>query len=135
MVNLTKDGYVAKTTSANKTIVGLLQSHVESMRLRVHESRPLNTWDPLYAAVFNHSSEISVATTNLTDGVLVKETASTSCAIAVTHSHSGVVTNFTVMGMREMMTTHNMPKACPFAGRDHGTLRMPASHAEWSRKR
>jgi hypothetical protein len=119
VVNLTKDGYVAKTTSANKTIVGLLQ----------------NTWDPLYAAVFNHSSEISVATTNLTDGVLVKETASTSCAIAVTHSHSGVVTNFTVMGMREMMTTHNMPKACPFAGRDHGTLRMPASHAEWSRKR
>merc|ERR1712216_463742 len=126
-VHKVADGYVAHTTSSNATIANMLQAHVEAMRRRVHERRPLNTWDPLYAAIFNHSSDIQIITSNLTNGTMVQERGSTACAIAITHAHAGVVDGFIANSMREMMTEHKAPTACPFAGRSASA--MPNGHA------
>jgi hypothetical protein len=115
-VNLTTSGYEATTTSPNKTVALLLQRHVESMRRRLVENRPINNWDPLYAAIFSHSENLSVHVTNLTDGVHVIESGSTDCATSIAQAHAGVVDLFTTEGMTEMQRAHQVPAACPFAG-------------------
>ena len=134
-VQKTLSGYVAQTTSKNATVGMLLQEHVESMRKRVSEARPMDTWDPLYASIFNHTAELTIQVTNLTNGdgktsgVQVVESGATSCAVAIAHEHSHVVDGFIARGMREMMDGHDAPKACPFARLSAG-LRMPTGHVK-----
>ena len=134
VVQHTGTGYIARTTSNNVTIAALLQQHVESMRLRVNEGRPMDTWDPLYASIFNHTANLTIQVANLTSGdgapvgVHVTESGATPCATAIAHEHSAVVDGFIARGMKEMMEGHNAPKACPFAKLGAG-LRMPAGHA------
>ena len=135
-VTLTQKGYVARTTSANATIAALLKSHVASMQQRVHTKRPLNTWDPLYAAIFNHSQDIAISATNLTDGVEVAETGKTECATAITHAHAGVVTDFVKEAMMAMMTEHKVPPACPYSrGGVASRMPRPPGHAEFETRR
>ena len=86
------------------------------MSCRLVENRPINARDPLYAAIFNHSHELTVTVTNLTDGVHVVEDGHTACATQLTQEHAGVVDLFTTRGMVEMQKLHKVPAACPFAG-------------------
>lgn len=131
-VQLTDEGYTARTTSDNATVAALLQSHVEHMRVRVRDHRPMNTWDPLFAALFNASTrgELDVVTKNLTDGVFVNETGRTPCSVAVLQEHSGEVSKFVTRGIAEMRgPAHPVPAMCPWAGtRTLGATEKPVGH-------
>jgi hypothetical protein len=133
-VNLSASGYSATTTSANATVAALLQTHVESMRRRVRDGRPMNTWDPFYAAIFNASArgELTMATRNISGGVAVSEVGGSPCAAAVLHEHAAEVSRFVSIGMPEMAgPAHPVPAACPWhrARRVSGAV-MPSHDGE-----
>ena len=128
-VALTEHGYIASTTSKNATVAGWLQVHVEAMRLRVLQMRPMNTWDGFYASIFNHSTDIHIDAMNVSRGVVVNETGATPCAIDLLHEHAGEVSRFVTRGMAEMAgPAHAVPKSCPFS-RNHRTG-LPNPHLE-----
>ena len=58
------------------------------MRRRVEQSRPMNTWDPLYEAIFNNSKSITLLSKNLTNGVIVEEMGANLCVTKLIQQHS-----------------------------------------------
>ena len=87
------------------------------LAVRARAGRPINTWDPFYAAVFNASArqEIELSVRNVSGGVAVNETGKTPCAEAVLHEHAGEVDRFVSRGMPEMGgPAHPVPKGCPW---------------------
>jgi hypothetical protein len=90
------------------------------MRLRMREMRPISTWDPFYATLFNNSQSLSISTENLTNGVWVNETGRSACAVAILKEHSSEVTRFVNIGRQEMEgPAHYVPKQCPYANTHH----------------
>ena len=115
-VTLSEQGYTALTTSENLTVAAWLQEHAESMRMRVLQKRPINTWDGFYASIFNNSEDIHIATRNISTGVVVTETGTSSCARDLLHEHAAEVSRFVTRGMPEMAgPAHPVPTSCPFS--------------------
>lgn len=116
-VDATPSGYTATTSSANATVASWLKVHVESMRRRVVEGRPINTWDPFYAAIFNASAraKLTMAVRNTSDGVSVTEVGKSPCAAALLAEHAAEVSRFVTRGMAEMSgPAHPVPAECPW---------------------
>lgn len=74
----------------------------------------MNTWDPLFAALFNNTKNITIKVTNVTGGVFVSESATLACPRAIAVVHSGVVDRFVSIGIAEMQgPAHPVPPMCP----------------------
>eukprot|EP00039_Didymoeca_costata_P026229 m.15346 g.15346 ORF g.15346 m.15346 type:complete len:208 (-) comp5364_c0_seq2:103-726(-) len=112
-VTLTENGYKSNTTSMNASIVNLLHTHVQSMEERVKTDNPINTRDPLFAALFEHTKDITLKVNYTSYGVEVEETGANDCTTALLQEHAGVVSKFVTVGMEEMMEFHKVPTKCP----------------------
>eukprot|EP00965_Chrysotila_dentata_P205727 6183135-Pleurochrysis_carterae.AAC.1 len=113
-VTLTATGYIAETIVLEPELVQVLQKHVAGMHTRLIEGNPIREFDPLFYAIF-HEKNMTMTVQNTSKGVLVTESASSPCAVAIAHAHSAVVTGFATRGMPEAHTTHPIPSSCPFS--------------------
>ena len=107
------DGTIqTKTTSNDPSVAALLQTHVQMMHSRLKDHRIIRQCDPFFVELFDHYDEYSGLTTNVTDGVNVLLSASTTCGQALIEGHTNVVTKFVETGMAEAMKMHAAPQVC-----------------------
>jgi hypothetical protein len=101
------EGGVRTTTEAdNPALAAQIQRHVQSMYARLKDGRPINTRDPLFAAIFENADKIRVKIENTPKGLSVTETSSDPAVVALIRRHADVVGLFIENGMHEMMRTH-----------------------------
>ncbi len=99
-------GVRATTESDDPAVVAQLREHVQSMYARLKEDRPINTRDPLFAAVFENADKIKVEIENTPKGLTVTETSADPKVVALVRRHAEVVSLFIANGMQEMMRSH-----------------------------
>ena len=99
-------GVRATTESDDPAVVAQLREHVQSMYARLKEGRPINTKDPLFAAIFENADKIHVEMENTPKGITVTETSADPKVVALVRRHAEVVSLFIANGMQEMMRGH-----------------------------
>lgn len=99
-------GVRATTESDDPAVVAQLRGHVHSMYARLKEDRPINTRDPLFAAIFENADKIQVQIENTPKGITVTETSADPMVVALVRRHAEVVSLFIENGMQEMMRSH-----------------------------
>ena len=102
-------GGVRTTTEADDpAVVTQLQEHVRAMYARLKEGRPINTHDPLFAALFKNADKIDVAIEPTPHGLTVTETSKDANVTKLIRRHAEVVGQFIANGMHEMMRSHSL---------------------------
>jgi hypothetical protein len=99
-------GVRATTESDDPAVVAQLREHVQSMYARLTEKRPINTRDPLFAALFENADKIHVEIENTPKGIVVTETSADAAVVGLVRRHAEVVSRFIQNGMPEMMRSH-----------------------------
>jgi len=99
-------GVRATTESDDPAVVAQLREHVQSMYARLKEDRPINTRDPLFAAIFENAHKIRVQIENTPKGITVTETSTDPKVVALVRRHAEVVSLFIANGMQEVMRSH-----------------------------
>ena len=99
-------GVRTTTESDNANVAAQLRAHVRAMYARLKEDRPINTRDPLFAALFRNADKISARIEDTPKGLTVTETASDPEVTALIRKHADVVGQFIANGMHEMMRSH-----------------------------
>ena len=99
-------GVRATTESDDAAVAAQLRDHVQSMYARLQEGRPINTRDPLFAALFENADKIKVEMENTPKGITVTETSGDPAVVSLIRRHADVVTLFIENGMPEMMRSH-----------------------------
>ena len=99
-------GVRATTESDDPAVVAQLREHVQSMYARLKEDRPINTRDPLFAAIFENADKIQVQIENTPKGITVTETSTDPKVVTLVRRHAEVVSLFIANGMQEMMRSH-----------------------------
>lgn len=100
-------GGVRTTSEADDpTVVTQLQEHVRAMYARLKDGRPINTHDPLFAALFKNADKIHVAVEPTAHGLTVTETSKDANVTKLIRRHAEVVDRFIANGMHEMMRNH-----------------------------
>lgn len=114
MYNETSDGVgiIAETWSDDPQMAEWIKEHVAAMKERVETNNPIRQGDPLFAAVFEHTSELVLEVEYTEKGVLVVENGTTSCASALVKAHAAVVSAFIEKGQEETQSKHAVPEAC-----------------------
>lgn len=109
-VNKISDGVETVTESDDPAIVQKIREHVQSMRGRLEQKKPIHYRDPLFAAVFEHAAEIQMKTEETPKGIKVTETSSNPKVVALIQAHAEVVNLFVQNGREEMHKDHNVPQ-------------------------
>ncbi len=112
-VELTDDGYVARTTSADAEVAGWLKSHVTYMKERMGSGAPVRRWDPAFEEMFRHHGDLTVEITELDDGLRVTVRGATPEAIAVARNHATIISGFAELGFEAVQRTHAVALAVP----------------------
>ena len=100
-------GGVRTTTEADDPAVAAqLQEHVRTMYARLKEARPIDTRDPLFAALFKNADKIDVKLEPTAHGLVVTETSKDPNVTKLIRRHAEVVGLFIANGMPEMMQSH-----------------------------
>jgi len=100
-------GGVRTTTEADDpAVTAQLQEHVRAMYARLKEGRPINTRDPLFAALFKNADKIDVKIEPTAHGLTVTETSKDANVTKLIRRHAEVVGLFIANGMHEMMQGH-----------------------------
>jgi hypothetical protein len=99
-------GVRTTTESDDPAVVDQLREHVRSMYARLKEHRPINTHDPLFAALFDNADKIDVRIENTPKGLSVTETSADPAVVPLVRRHAEVVSLFIANGMHEMMRSH-----------------------------
>jgi len=99
-------GVRAITESDDPAVVTQLREHVQSMYARLKEKRPINSRDPLFAALFENADKIHVKMEDTPKGITVTETSDDPAVVSLVRRHADVVSLFLKNGMPEMMRTH-----------------------------
>lgn len=104
-----KNGVETITESNNPQVAEKIKEHVDAMHGRVKEGRGIHLRDPLFAAVFRHSSKISMQVEKTEKGVKVKETSDDPFAAKLIQAHADVVSLFVKNGHAEVRKNHAVP--------------------------
>jgi hypothetical protein len=99
-------GVRATTESDDPAVAAQLRDHVQSMYARLRDARPINTRDPLFAALFKNADKIKVKMEDTPKGIIVTETSDDPAVVSLIRRHADVVSLFIENGMPEMMRGH-----------------------------
>lgn len=109
-VNKLSDGVETITESDDAAIAQKIREHVQAMRGRLEQKKPIHMRDPLFAAVFEHASEIQMKTEETPKGMKVTETSANPKVVALIQAHAEVVNKFVQNGREEMHKDHPVPQ-------------------------
>jgi hypothetical protein len=104
------EGVETLTESDDPKIAARIQEHVESMKSRVEEGRPIHMRDPLFAAVFSNAKKISMKIEKTQKGVRVVETSVDPYVARLIQAHAEVVNLFVANGRPEARKNHTVPE-------------------------
>jgi uncharacterized protein len=104
------DGVETLTESDDPNVALAIQGHVAAMHDRVKKIMPIHMRDPLFAAVFGHTTKIKMEIKNTKKGVRVVETSDDPYVAKLIQAHAKVVSKFVANGFPEAQQDHNVPK-------------------------
>ena len=99
-------GVRTTTESDDPAVAAQLQEHVRAMYAHLKDGRPINTRDPLFAALFENADKIDVKLEPAARGLTVTETSKDANVTKLIRRHAEVVGLFIANGMHEMMQSH-----------------------------
>lgn len=103
-------GIRSVTTSSDAPLARLIRTHVQAMRARLETNRPIRHGDPLFAEIFQHHAAITIAATDLPDGVQVTETSADPQVQLLIRQHARrAVSEFVASGMARAMQPTPLP--------------------------
>jgi hypothetical protein len=100
----------SNTRSDTVQVSDWIKLHVSQMVDLVEQNLVIRPWDPVFAALFQHSNEVITTVSETSDGVAVSEEGLTECGKSLAELHSEVVSKFVSLGMEEAMNTHQVPE-------------------------
>ncbi len=104
-------GVETRTESDDPEVAAKIQEHVQAMARRVEAGRGIRYRDPLFAALFQQGSHITIEHEATKNGVLVREIGDTPQATQLIRAHAKVVSAFVARGFAEMHVNHPLPTA------------------------
>jgi hypothetical protein len=104
------DGVETVTESTNSKVAEKIQAHVEAMKKRVEEKRPIHRRDPLFDAIFENADKIVLRWEKTPKGAKVMETSKDAYVVKLIQAHAEVVSLFLKNGHAEVMKNHEVPK-------------------------
>jgi len=130
-------GVETVTESDDPKIAATIQRHVESMRQRLKEGRPIHVRDPLSAALFANGQKITMKVEPTKKGVRVVETSTDRYVAKLIQAHAEVVSKFAASGFPEARRNHAVPKERPEVGDANGRLAFKEAgslgmHRSWT---
>ena len=105
-VDITADGYVAKTTTSDPELAEALQIHVKQMSGRLAEGSPVRRWDPAFGEFFDRYDQMDHTFKNLKRGIRAEVTAEDEESVAAAHNHAYIILDFSSQGERQMHQPH-----------------------------
>ena len=103
-------GIRSRTTSDDPQLADLIRSHVQAMRARIEDNRPIRHGDPLFREIFEHHAAITIDTADLPDGVQVTETSTDPQVQLLIRQHAHkAVSEFVASGMQRAMQPTPLP--------------------------
>lgn len=114
-VEVTKDGYQATTTTADKDLAAKLKSHLKYMSARLDSKAMVRRWDPAFVELVEYYDQLDTKITELEDGVRVVVTGKNADAVKVAQNHAKIVTGFTKEGDKAVEREHEPALAKPAA--------------------
>jgi uncharacterized protein YdcH (DUF465 family) len=115
VVEVTKDGYQATTTTADKDLAAKLKSHLKYMSARLDSKAMVRRWDPAFVELVEYYDQLDTKITELEDGVRVVVTGKNANAVKVAQNHAKIVTGFTKEGDKAVEREHEPALAKPEA--------------------
>jgi hypothetical protein len=109
-VRFTDNGVETLTESAVPEVAAKIKEHVQAMKGRVEDVRPIRMRDPLFAAIFENAAAISMKVEETEHGVRVTETSEHPYVVKLIQEHAKVVSNFVKYGHQEAMKNHPVPQ-------------------------
>ena len=103
------NGVETLTESDTPEIAARIKEHVEWMKYRVENARPIRMRDPLFAEIFRHSDKIKMVHEDTDKGVKVTETSDDPSVAKLIKAHAQVVSGFVERGFVEAMKNHAVP--------------------------
>ncbi len=104
-------GILSQTTSSDARLAGLIRTHVEAMRTRIENNRPIRHGDQLFAEIFEHHAAITIKAVELPDGVEVTETSADPQVQLLIRQHARrAVSEFIASGMQRAMQPTPLPE-------------------------
>jgi uncharacterized protein len=108
-VTIRPDGVETLTESDDPALAKTIQAHVVAMYGRVTEGRPIHLRDPLFRAIFEHASQITMAHALTPRGIRVTETSTDPYVVKLIQAHAEVLNLFIKNGRAEAMKNHEVP--------------------------
>ncbi len=105
-VQVTEDGYTARTTSDDPKVAVLLQAHVAAMEKRLDAGFPVRRWDPAFEEFFRHYKDLETTITRIEKGVAVTVEGKTPEAIKVARNHARIISGFVEKGEERHHAEH-----------------------------
>ena len=105
-------GVLANTTSADPSVAAHLQAHVYGMHRLEGRGGRVRQWDPLYREMFARLDGIDMVHEFLGDGVSVRHTGASPCAVELIRRHAATVSDFIAVGEEEVFREHEVPEVC-----------------------
>lgn len=110
VVKVLDNGVETLTESAVPEVAAKIKEHVQAMKGRVEDVRPIRMRDPLFAAIFENAEAISMKVEETERGVRVTETSEHPYVVKLIQEHAKVVSNFVKYGHQEAMKNHAVPQ-------------------------
>ena len=126
-VELTDDGYRAKTTSKDPKVAAMLRKHVSQMESRLDGGLSVRHWDPAFVELRDHYDDMSITLEKIDDGIAVSVVGKTPEAIAVAQNHAKIISGFVKKGDEQMHATHAAVVAKNSVGDDVVSAGKPGS--------
>jgi hypothetical protein len=104
------NGVQTVTESNDPAVAQGIRDHVQAMRLRLTEKRPIHARDPLFAAIFRSADDVQMSVEPTANGVKIVETSANPRVVALIQAHADVVSKFIENGRAEMHKDHPVPK-------------------------
>lgn len=103
------NGVETLTESDSPAVAKKIQEHVDAMHKRVTEGRGIHLRDPLFAELFRHHRQITMAVVKTEKGAKVTETSSDPHVAKLIQAHAEVVSRFIENGYEEVHRNHAVP--------------------------
>jgi len=109
-IKLLPNGIETLTETDNPRLRAILVKHVQSMKKRVEQVRPIHLRDPLFAALFRNAKKVTAMEVVATKrGVHVVETSNDPFTVKLIQAHAIVVSLFIKNGHQEVRKNHPVP--------------------------
>lgn len=103
-------GIQSATTSSDPQLAEQIRTHVQAMAARVENNQPIRHGDRLFQEIFEHHAAITIAITDLPNGVQVTETSTDPQVTLLIRQHAHrAVSEFVAQGMPRAMQPTPLP--------------------------